>query len=169
MRRSDCSGVRDEGCAAPESFLSLMTVMKTYRNRKLTADPAPNEKNRARDENVVKNGFWRKVLSTLGRVPFTEDAVAAYYCATDRRTPASVRAILMGAIAYFVVPVDAVPDFIAGLGFTDDAAVLMMAFSAIRGHLRSEHRSRARSFLDGIKAPEGRQGGRQDDLSGETR
>ena len=123
--------------------------METYRNCTLTADPAPDEKNRARDEHVVKNGFWRKVLATLGRVPFTEDAVAAYYCATDRRTPASVRAILMGAIAYFVVPTDAVPDFIAGLGFTDDAAVLMMAISAIRGHLKSEHWLRARSFLGG--------------------
>ena len=109
---------------------------------------APDEEKMARDEQVVKTGFWRKVRSTLGKVPFTEDAVAAYYCATDRNTPAYVKAVLMGAIAYFVIPADVIPDFIVGLGFTDDAAVLMAALSAIRGHLKPEHRSCARDFLE---------------------
>ncbi len=110
---------------------------------------ALDEAKMARDEHVVETGFWRKVRSTLGKVPFTEDALAAYYCATDRKTPAYVKAVLMGAIAYFVTPVDVIPDFIVGLGFTDDAAVLMAALSAIRSHLKPEHRSRARDFLDG--------------------
>ena len=50
----------------------------------------------------------------------------------------------MGAIAYFVTPADAIPDFIVGLGFTDDAAVLMAAISAIGRYLKPEHRARAR-------------------------
>ncbi len=112
------------------------------------AGSAPDEQKMARDEQVVKTGFWRKVRSTLGKVPFTEDVVAAYYCATDRNTPAYVKAVLMGAIAYFVIPADVIPDFIVGLGFTDDAAVLMAALSAIRGHLKPAHRSCARDFLD---------------------
>ncbi len=110
---------------------------------------APDEVKMARDERVVKTGFWRKARSTLGKVPFTEDAVAIYYCPTDRNTPASIKAVLMGAIAYFVTPADVIPDFIVGLGFTDDAAVLMAALSAIRGHLKPEHRLWARDFLDG--------------------
>lgn len=101
----------------------------------------------ARDERVVKSVFWPKVRATLGKVPFTEDAVAAFYCATDRGTPAYVRAILFGALAYFIAPIDIIPDFIAGLGFTDDATVLMAAFSAVRKHLTPEHRSRARGYL----------------------
>ncbi len=109
---------------------------------------APDEEKMARDEAIVKTGFWRKVRSTLGKVPFTEDAVAAYYCATDRNTPVYVKAVLMGAIAYFITPVDVIPDFIVGLGFTDDAAVLMAALSAIRSHLKPEHRATARDFLD---------------------
>lgn len=119
---------------------------------------APDEEKMARDAQVVKAGFWRKVRSTLGKVPFTEDAVAAYYCATDRNTPAYVKAILMAAIAYFVIPADVIPDFIVGLGFTDDAAVLMAALSAIRGHLTPAHRSRARDFLDRDDAPDNRSG-----------
>jgi len=107
----------------------------------------PDRKERARNERVVKAGFWPKVRSTLGKVPFVEDAVAAFYCATDRRTPAWARAVLYGALAYFVVPADLIPDFVAGFGYTDDATVLMAALSAIRTHLTPEHRSRARRFL----------------------
>jgi uncharacterized membrane protein YkvA (DUF1232 family) len=108
---------------------------------------SPDEGERARDERVVTEGFWPKVRSTLGKVPFTEDAVAGFYCATDKNTPAYVRAVLFGALAYFVMPADLIPDFIAGLGYTDDATVLMAAFSAVRKHLTPDHRSRAQRFL----------------------
>ena len=68
-------------------------------------------------------------------MPFTEDAVAAFYCATDSATPLPIRATLFGALAYFVLPFDAIPDFILGLGYTDDAAVLVAAFTAARMHI----------------------------------
>ena len=102
----------------------------------------------ADDESVVEAGIWRKVRETIGKIPFTEDAVAAYYCAVDRATPLSAKAILMGALAYFVMPADVIPDFIAGLGYTDDAAVLIAALKAISNHLRPEHRDKARQFLE---------------------
>jgi uncharacterized membrane protein YkvA (DUF1232 family) len=102
----------------------------------------------ADDEGVVEEGIWRKVRETIGKIPFTEDAVAAYYCAVDRATPLSAKAILMGALAYFVMPADVIPDFIAGLGYTDDAAVLIAALKAISNHLRPEHRDKARVFLE---------------------
>ncbi len=128
---------------------------------------APDAEKMAHDEQVVQTGFWHKVRATLGKVPFTEDAVAAYYCATDRDTPSYVKAVLMGAIAYFVVPTDVIPDFIVGLGFTDDAAVLMAALAAIRGHLKPEHRSCARDFLDGTDGDDADDAGdRRDNQSG---
>ncbi len=102
----------------------------------------------ADDERVVEQGIWRKVRETVGKIPFTEDAVAAYYCAVDRATPLGVKAILMGALAYFIMPVDVIPDFIAGLGYTDDAAVLIAAIKAIRDNLRPEHRDKARKLLE---------------------
>ncbi len=102
----------------------------------------------ADDERIVEQGIWRKVRETVGKIPFTEDAVAAYYCAVDRATPLGVKAILMGALAYFVMPLDVIPDFIAGLGYTDDAAVLIAAIKAIRNNLRPEHHDKARKFLE---------------------
>jgi uncharacterized membrane protein YkvA (DUF1232 family) len=103
------------------------------------------------DERIVQEGFWTKARRTLGRVPFTEDAVAAFHCATDSATPAPVRATLWGALAYFVMPIDAIPDLIAGLGYTDDAAVLIAAYTAAKTHITEAHRALARAWL--LKAP----------------
>ena len=102
---------------------------------------------RERQEARVKAGFWRKVRRLSGRVPFLEEAVAAYYCATDSRTPARVRGVLIAALAYFVVPTDLIPDFIASLGFTDDAAVLFAAIQTVAPHIKDDHRAQARAAL----------------------
>ena len=99
------------------------------------------------DEKIVRDGFWQKARKTLGRVPFTEDAVAAFHCATDSATPLPIRVTLFGALAYFVMPFDVIPDFIAGLGYTDDAAVFLAAFTAASAHIPEAHRARARAWL----------------------
>ena len=105
--------------------------------------PQGNERQKAR----VESGFWRKVRRLVGRVPFLEDAAAAYYCATDANTPVRVKAVLFTALAYFVVPVDLIPDFIATLGFTDDAAVLFAAIQTVAPHIKDGHRIQARNAL----------------------
>jgi len=100
-----------------------------------------------RDSDRVERGFWDKVRRTLGYVPFLEEAVAAYYCALDRNTPLQVKAVLMGALAYFVLPADLIPDFIAWFGFGDDAAVLYAAIRTVAPHIKPQHRDRARATL----------------------
>ena len=99
------------------------------------------------DEARVRRGFWQKARSTLGKVPFTEDAVAAFYCAADSATPLPIRATLFGALAYFIMPFDAIPDILLGLGYTDDAAIMIAAFTAARVHITEAHRARAREWL----------------------
>ena len=107
--------------------------------------------------NAEAGGFWNKVRRTLGRVPFLDEAVAAYYCAADPKTPRRVQAVLVGALGYFVVPTDMIPDFIAGLGFSDDAAVLAAAIGAVRRHITDDHRARARGALGRLADPGGRE------------
>lgn len=101
----------------------------------------------ARDEKRVKEGFWTKLRRNLGRIPFAEDAVAAYFCSVDPKTPLQVKAILAGALAYFVLPTDLVPDFIAAVGFGDDAAVLAAAIRSVLPYIKDEHRDKARQAL----------------------
>lgn len=101
----------------------------------------------ARNERIVREGFWRTLRRFIGTLPFAEDAVAAYYCALDRRTPLHARAILLGAVAYFVTPFDVIPDIVAGLGLTDDATVLATAIAVAGAHIKVEHREAARRVL----------------------
>jgi len=107
----------------------------------------------ARNERIVDAGFWKKLRQVAGKIPFAEDAAAAYFCAVDPRTPSKVKAVLLAALAYFVMPFDLIPDFIAGFGFTDDAAVLAMAVSLVAGNITETHRRRAREALH-IPEPE---------------
>lgn len=95
--------------------------------------------------------FWRKLGRVLAAIPFAEDLVAGYVCALDHDTPSQVRAVLLGAAAYFLLPADMVPDLLAGIGFTDDAAVLTAALTAVGRHLRPEHRAEARRRLDELR------------------
>jgi uncharacterized membrane protein YkvA (DUF1232 family) len=108
----------------------------------------------ARDEAVVKEKFLPKLARVLGQVPFAEDLLAAYYCAFDRATPVKAKGVLLGALAYFVLPIDLLPDLVLGLGFTDDLAVLLAAFKVVTTHVTEAHRQRARETLARLKAGE---------------
>lgn len=107
------------------------------------------------DEQMVRDGLIDKVRRTLGNVPFAEQALSAYYCTRDPLTPARVKAILVGALAYFVMPVDVVPDFITGLGFGDDAAVFWAAWNSVRAHIKDTHVTAARDRLSRIRGTKG--------------
>jgi uncharacterized membrane protein YkvA (DUF1232 family) len=113
------------------------------------------------DDNTqnVKQNFWPKLQQNLARLPFAQDVVAAWYCAFDTNTPVKVRGTLLAAIAYFILPIDVIPDFIVGLGFTDDLAVLMTALTLVKGHVTQGHRDRAKATVErlrqGASAPDG--------------
>jgi uncharacterized membrane protein YkvA (DUF1232 family) len=56
------------------------------------------------NEERVRREFWAKAKRVAAGLPFAEDLLAAYYCAFDQRTPLRVKAALVGALAYFVLP-----------------------------------------------------------------
>jgi uncharacterized membrane protein YkvA (DUF1232 family) len=101
----------------------------------------------AEDREAVRRRFWRKLKRMAVRLPFAEDLLAAYYCAFDKQTPRHVQASLLGAIAYFILPFDFVPDMLPMLGFTDDAAVLATAIKLVASHITPDHREAARAAL----------------------
>ena len=106
----------------------------------------------AEREREVRRDFWSKLKRFAGHVPFIEDIVAAYYCALDPATPMRVRGMLLAALAYFILPVDLIPDMIAGLGFADDAALLTAVFGLVAAHITDTHRAAAARALDRLKA-----------------
>ncbi len=104
-----------------------------------------------RDEKRVQENFFTTLKRALAFLPFAEEVVASYYCALDGRTPARVRAVLLGALVYFIMPFDAVPDFLVGLGFTDDVSVLATAIYMVRQHITAEHRAAAQTAIDEMR------------------
>ena len=105
----------------------------------------------ARDRAKVVRNFWGKLRRNIVRLPFAEELVAAYYCAIDKSTPLQVKATLMAALAYFIVPTDLLPDWIALLGYTDDAAVFFAAYRMVANHITDAHRLLARRALEEIR------------------
>jgi uncharacterized membrane protein YkvA (DUF1232 family) len=80
--------------------------------------------------------------------PFVEDLIAAYYCALDPATPTRVRAMLLAALAYFILPFDFIPDMLPVIGFADDAALLAATIALVSSHITPAHRAAAARALD---------------------
>lgn len=106
-----------------------------------------SEDKRAENEKRVRSKFWPKVKRYARRIPFIDEVVAGYFCAMDPETPPRVRGILLAALAYFILPLDTIPDFLLSFGFGDDIAVLMAAFAAVGSNITDAHRAAARKAL----------------------
>ncbi|WP_420393791.1 YkvA family protein [Acuticoccus sp.] len=99
------------------------------------------------DEAKVRSRFWPTLRKAARHIPFSRELAAAYYCALDPAVPLRVRATLLGALLYFVTPLDAVPDFILAIGFGDDVTVLLGAITLVAAHITDRHRERADEAL----------------------
>ncbi|GEO85707.1 MULTISPECIES: YkvA family protein [Alphaproteobacteria] len=106
-----------------------------------------DEETQERQEGNVRKKFWPTMRKAARQIPFSRDVIAAFYCATDQRTPLRVRGILLAALGYFVMPFDAIPDMFALVGFTDDIAVLTTAIALINGHIKERHYDAADEIL----------------------
>lgn len=98
--------------------------------------------------------FLRRARRLAARLPFVRDLTAMAWTLRDRDTPPHVRAIVVAAIAYFVLPIDAIPDMLAGFGFTDDAAVVLAALKTVGPWIQPHHRDAADAWLDGDPRPD---------------
>src|SRR4051812_36360035 len=101
----------------------------------------------ATNERVVREGFLAKAKRYLNRLPLAHETVAMYFCLLDPRTPLWVKGTVAAALAYFILPLDGVPDLLPLVGFSDDAGVLAAAFTAVSSHITDEHRARAREWM----------------------
>jgi len=121
--------------------------MTTERMDGFTAEDFEPARKLAQDREGLRKRFKAKFKRIAARLPFAEDLLAAYYCAFDRETPRHVQLSLLGALAYFVLPLDFMPDLLPVLGFTDDAAVIAAAIAAVAGSITIEHRERAKKAM----------------------
>ncbi|MFD0961716.1 YkvA family protein [Paenibacillus chungangensis] len=95
----------------------------------------------------VEEGFWGKVKRYASKVPFSREVMALYYCALDPATPRGAKVTAIGAIAYWILPLDLLPDFIPVAGFADDATAVIIAFKTLSSYITEEHRQKAEQFF----------------------
>ena len=103
------------------------------------------------NEQRVEEGFWPKMRRVAAKVPFAKEALSVWYCAKDDDTPMAAKGMMLAALAYFVLPVDAIPDFIAGLGYTDDAAVFTALLAILGKNLKPKHKLAAKRDIERLR------------------
>lgn len=106
------------------------------------------------NEMRVKREFWPKFKKVASKIPFADQVLSAWYATQDPETPFRAKALLLGALAYFVMPLDAIPDVFAVVGFSDDAAVIAAVLATLGSHIKDRHRLSARAMLARLAAEE---------------
>lgn len=108
------------------------------------------EKNYSRyQKNYSENGFWSKVKKAAGKAgaKVIYAALLLYYVATDSNVPFSERAKIYGALGYFILPLDLIPDMIPVLGYSDDLTALLCALKAVWSNITPEIQGKAKDKL----------------------
>jgi len=94
-------------------------------------------------------GFWQKVkkYALVAGKEVIEKALTLYYCMQDKDTPAWAKAIILSAVGYFILPLDAIPDFVPIVGYADDLGALVAASGMVALHIKEGHINKAKEKL----------------------
>ncbi|MER3480618.1 MAG: hypothetical protein C4327_09115 [Meiothermus sp.] len=90
--------------------------------------------------------FWKKLrrYARLAGKEVVEKALTLYFTLQDPETPAWAKRVVVGALAYFIIPFDAITDLLPLVGFTDDLGALLTALGTVAMHVKPAHRQRAK-------------------------
>jgi uncharacterized membrane protein YkvA (DUF1232 family) len=117
--------------------------------------PRDSEDLRARAGDFSASAFWQKLARfavTAGR-ELVEKALWLYYAAERPDVPRWAKLTMWGALAYFVMPVDAIPDLLPGVGYVDDLGALAAALATVAGYVDEDVKARARERLSAWFGP----------------
>ena len=101
-------------------------------------------------EDYNEDGFWEKVKNfakDAGK-EVIEKALQLYYVLDKKDVPMAIKTIIWGALAYFVSPIDAIPDVLPSVGYTDDLGVLAAALVAVSQYIDEGVKKKARKKLE---------------------
>ncbi|EGQ9096707.1 DUF1232 domain-containing protein [Vibrio alginolyticus] len=120
---------------------TTMSVKSAPKDAKDQTMQAPDEKT-----------FWRKMKGSVKKAgeEIAVMGIKSWLAMADSNTSVRHKAILGGALAYFVLPTDMVPDVLAGVGFTDDMAALTLAANSVGNAITDEHEEQAREKLNSM-------------------
>jgi uncharacterized membrane protein YkvA (DUF1232 family) len=111
----------------------------------LSINPHPDMTKQNYAAEFTEESFWQKLArgaATAGRT-IVEKSLTMYFAAMDEDTPVWAKTVLVGALGYFICPIDAIPDVIPVGGYGDDAGAIAAALALVAAHIKAEHRDRA--------------------------
>jgi uncharacterized membrane protein YkvA (DUF1232 family) len=117
-------------------------------SKPFTPDEIEAMRRMARASESSLSQFWQALRRIARNLPFASDLLAAYLAVKDPQTPPRVRLLLAGALAYFILPFDTMPDFLPFLGFSDDMALLAVTLATVGNAITPGHREKARTILE---------------------
>lgn len=118
----------------------------------MSANDSPqSEKIRVEDygQHYSEEDFWTKLTRyalAAGR-KVVEKALTLYYTAGGKDTPLWAKTLIIGALGYFILPLDAIPDILPVVGYSDDLGVLIAALTAVNANIQPEFRQKAQETL----------------------
>jgi len=113
-------------------------------NRNLTSGDLPQYQG-----NFSEDAFWGKLKRVAGKAgaKVIYYALVLFYTLSDPATPAKYKAVIAGALGYFILPVDLLPDFLPFAGLADDWAALIAAVSYVFSAINPQNKEKAREKL----------------------
>ena len=97
-----------------------------------------------------ENGLWNKIKKHYKNVnkKLIKLGITLFYTLRDDDTPKWAKTIILGALGYFILPIDLIPDFVPITGFTDDFAAIIVALGSVVLHIKDEHKEKANAILE---------------------
>ncbi len=102
------------------------------------------------ERHYSEQGFWNKVRTHAHQAGrhVMEKALWLYYTAKSPTTPLWARRAIYGALGYFILPIDAVPDIIPVAGFADDLSVFALALAGVAMYITPQIKRQAAEKVD---------------------
>lgn len=93
-----------------------------------------------KNKSFSESRLWQKINKVFHRVGMkvVYPVVLLYYLFKSNEVPLKAKSIIAGALAYFIMPFDALPDFLPLLGYTDDLSLLVATLSHLYKYISSE-------------------------------
>ena len=104
------------------------------------------------EQHYNESSFWNKVLSMAKKagLKLIYLALLLYYTLESRNVSKTDKAIIIGALGYFILPFDVIPDYIPFIGYTDDMTILYYAYKRVKTNINDHIREKAKNKLDSL-------------------
>jgi uncharacterized membrane protein YkvA (DUF1232 family) len=93
--------------------------------------------------------LWKKIKAVALKVGtgIIYNCLLLYYALQKKDIPVWAKTAITGALGYFIFPIDAIPDLIPGIGYTDDLGVILFALGLVSTYIDDDVRKKAREKL----------------------